>query len=202
MGIGWMRLHSAKVRNRGWFAAAVVTGILIAPAALDPVASSSAAEVSPQAANLVPARWTKRVPKGVEAATVEYVVDGDTVHVIYPDGRDESVRLILVDTPETVYPGHPVECYGPEASAYAKAVMPEGSRVFLEQDVQDRDRYGRELRYVWVKRGSTPHLVNESLAFYGYGTLAVYPPDVKYQSQIAAAEQRADRRDRGLWGAC
>ncbi len=82
-------------------------------------------------------------------ATVTEVVDGDTVVVAFPGGRSETVRLLGVDTPETVDPDEPVECYGPEASAFTHARL-DGRQVRLEKDREERDRYGRLLAYVYV----------------------------------------------------
>ena len=82
-------------------------------------------------------------------ATVEYVVDGDTVDMTV-DGVEERVRLIGIDTPETKKADTPIECFGPEASAFTKALLPEGTAVYLERDVEARDVYGRLLAYAYV----------------------------------------------------
>ena len=81
-------------------------------------------------------------------AVVTRVVDGDTAHMRV-EGRDVDVRFIGIDTPETVAPDHPIECYGPQASAYTEHHL-EGRRVELEFDVEREDRYGRTLAYVWL----------------------------------------------------
>jgi len=81
--------------------------------------------------------------------TVDHVVDGDTVDVVLGD-RHERVRLIGIDTPEVYVTDGPPECYGPEASAYTKQLLPEGTAVRLERDVVGRDDYGRLLAYVYL----------------------------------------------------
>ena len=80
-------------------------------------------------------------------ATVKKVVDGDTITVRL-SGRTETVRLIGVDTPETVHPTKPVECFGPEASAFTKSLLAPGTEVSVVRDAEARDRYGRLLAYV------------------------------------------------------
>src|SRR5699024_5751293 len=73
-----------------------------------------------------------------QEVTVNRVVDGDTVDVEMPDGTDESVRLLLIDTPESVHPNKPTQPYGEEASDYAKERLPEGETIKLEYDGDKR----------------------------------------------------------------
>ena len=82
-------------------------------------------------------------------ATVVHVSDGDTITVQVGE-RTEKVRILGADTPETVDPRKPVQCYGPEASAHTKARLKPGTRVQLETDAEVRDKYGRLLAYVYV----------------------------------------------------
>ena len=124
------------------------------------------------------------------------VVDGDTIEVRYR-GHVRDVRLIGVDTPETVHPFQPVECYGREASRFTRNAL-EGRRVRLGFDVERLDRYGRTLAYVWV-RGE---LFNESLVRKGYAQVATYPPNVRYADRFRAAQREAREAGRGLWGGC
>lgn len=127
-------------------------------------------------------------------ATVVSVVDGDTIKI---EGG-EIVRYIGVNTPETVAPNRPVECYGKEASAKNKELV-QGKRVELEKDVSARDKYGRLLRFVWI--GDT--MINEALVREGYAQVSTYPPDVKYQSRFVEAQRLAIAEKRGLWsGEC
>jgi micrococcal nuclease len=127
---------------------------------------------------------------------VTRVVDGDTAH-IEVDGRDLDVRFIGIDTPETVAPGQPIECYGPQASEYTHRRL-DGERVALEYDVEREDRYGRALAYVWLG----DELFNETLVRQGYAVVTTFPPDVAYVDRFVAAQRDARENDRGLWGAC
>ena len=130
-------------------------------------------------------------------ATVTRVVDGDTAHVSY-HGRDVTVRFIGVDTPETVAPGQPIECYGPQASAFTTQAL-SGVRIRLEFDVDRIDPYGRTLAYLWMPDGS---MFNETLVRDGYATVATYPPDTRYVQRFQAAQRDAQDANRGLWAAC
>jgi micrococcal nuclease len=126
---------------------------------------------------------------------VERVVDGDTIVV---DG--ETVRLIGVDTPESVKPGTPVECFAKRATAFTKRLV-EGRRVRLEADAEERDRYGRLLAYVH-RRGGRPLFVNAELVRQGYAQPLTIPPNVRHADRFKALAREARRAGRGLWGAC
>jgi micrococcal nuclease len=130
---------------------------------------------------------------------VTRVVDGDTIHVLI-GGRDETVRYIGMDTPETVKPGSPVEAFGREASA-ANSSLVAGRRVMLEQDVSERDRFGRLLRDVWVSVDGTTISVGYELVALGFATVTTFPPDVKYVDQLLAAQRWARETGAGLWAA-
>jgi micrococcal nuclease len=133
-------------------------------------------------------------PKGSsDSAIVARVVDGDTIKL----DNGESVRYLGIDTPETVHPDKPVECYGPEATEANKQLV-EGKKVRLEKDVTDRDAYGRLLRYVYVDGV----FVEAELVRGGYGYVYSRQPDVKYLKQLAALEREAKEKRRGLWSAC
>jgi micrococcal nuclease len=129
---------------------------------------------------------------GRAIAVVERVTDGDTVRLVGL-GR---VRLIGIDTPE-VFGG--VECYGREASAFAKRVLRPGRRVRYRLGIEERDRYGRLLAYVWLADG---RLFNLLLAERGYATPLTIPPNVEFADRFVAAARRARRAGRGLWRAC
>jgi micrococcal nuclease len=142
------------------------------------------------------------VPPAAVAATVERVVDGDTVIVIAAaDGARERLRLIGVDTPETVKPDAPVDCFGPEASAFTTDALPVGSTVWLEDDASqgDADRYDRLLRYVWTEGGG---LLNQQLVASGLGEEDTYDQPYRYRDAFVAAEAAARDSGAGLWGAC
>jgi len=119
------------------------------------------------------------------------VIDGDTIKI---EG-DKVVRYIGIDTPETVHPSKPVQCYGKEAS-YKNKELVEGKEVKLEKDVSETDKYGRLLRYVWLG----DMLVNEYLVREGYAQSSSYPPDVKYQNKFIEAQRQAREEKKGLWG--
>jgi micrococcal nuclease len=125
------------------------------------------------------------------SATVQRVVDGDTVRL----AGLGSVRLIGIDTPE-VYGGR-VECFGPEASAFAKSVLRPGTRVRYRVGAEPRDRYGRLLAYVWLRDG---RLFNALLAERGYATTLTIPPNDDLAPRFRAAVERARERHRGMWG--
>lgn len=160
--------------------------------------SSSVSLIAPVASGLSP-----RGPVVTDAPVLR-VVDGDTIHVLVA-GRDTTVRLLGINTPETVKPGSPVECFGPEASAHMKDAL-EGQRVTLEfDDSQDRvDRYGRTLAFVWL---TTPSggmdLVNLDLVAQGFAYQRQYGPNpVSWQPQLESAQRAARSSGIGLWGAC
>ena len=123
-------------------------------------------------------------------------VDGDTIEVELGGGV-ERVRYIGIDTPETVDPRKPVQCFGVEASKKNKELVA-GKMVRLEKDIIDRDKYNRLLRYVWLD----DTLVNLELVAQGFATSYSYPPDIKYQERFMAAEKKAREDKLGLWTAC
>jgi micrococcal nuclease len=127
------------------------------------------------------------------------VVDGDTIVARLPSG-EEHVRLIGVDTPETVDPRKPVQCYGKEASRETTRLLPAGTAIRLERDVEARDRYGRLLAYVY--RRADGLFVNLALAEGGFAQPLTIPPNVAYADRFAAAAAEARTAGRGLWAAC
>lgn len=136
---------------------------------------------------------------GRVTAVVTEVTDGDTV-VLDFDGRRESVRLIGVDTPETKHPKKPVECFGPEASARTLSLLPPGTEVEVERDVEARDRYERLL--VYLRRTSDDLFVNLDLVATGHARPYPYEPNTALAQEFAAAAVTAQQAGLGLWGAC
>lgn len=130
-------------------------------------------------------------------ATVVEVLDGDTVVVRLAGGSTDTVRVLGVDTPETRHPSRPVECYGPEASAYTTRRLL-GRVVELRADVEDRDRYGRRLAHVVVDGAR----LGDDLLREGYARLLVIPPNVGHGRTMLRLELEARRRGAGLWSAC
>jgi micrococcal nuclease len=123
------------------------------------------------------------------------VVDGDTVEISPAIDGVEEVRLIGVDTPETVDPTEGIEPYGPQASAFAKRELT-GRRVGLEFDRERVDQYGRLLAYVHAG-GS---MFNEELLKKGYAQAYPYPPNTAHAAQFAAAQRKARAAGLGIWG--
>ncbi len=152
-----------------------------------------------------PATLTEE-PAGYEEATVVKVVDGDTIEVeitarsegpgagLAAIGAEYPVRLIGIDTPESVKPGSPVECFGREASSAAKALL-DGAKVRLVKDVEETDRYDRLLRYVYLEA----EMANARLVANGYATAYTYPPNIRHSELFVQLQQEARENDRGLW---
>ena len=130
-------------------------------------------------------------------ATVAYVVDGDTVDVVL-NGERIRVRLIGINTPETVDPRKPVECFGKEASDKAKEILKEGSAVYLEADASQTkyDRYGRFLAYIFLADGTS---LNKLMISEGFAHEYTYRTPYKYQKEFRLAESKARSATRGLW---
>ena len=127
------------------------------------------------------------------------VIDGDTVDIDI-NGRTERVRLIGVNTPETRHPTKPIECFGPEASAYLTQLLPKGTAVRIERDVEARDRYGRMLLYLYL--GSNDLFINLDLVARGYGTPMSIEPNTFHRNDFVRAAAQAEVADVGLWKAC
>jgi micrococcal nuclease len=131
-------------------------------------------------------------------AQVLRVVDGDTIRVRL-DGRTERVRYIGIDTPESVKPGTAVQCFAKRASA-ANAALVAGRSVRLVADVEQRDRYGRLLAYVY--REPDGAFVNARLVRDGYARTLTIAPNVAHATELADLARAARRAHRGLWSAC
>lgn len=128
--------------------------------------------------------------------TVTKVVDGDTIDVTI-SGKEERVRLLGINTPESVDPRRPVQCFGKEASAFAKELL-SGKTVRLEADQtqDDRDRYGRLLRHIFLEDGTH---VNLKLVAEGYAHEYTYERAGRYQKILKDAERAARVAEKGLW---
>jgi micrococcal nuclease len=135
---------------------------------------------------------------GSDDGRVTRVVDGDTIHVSM-GGEDETVRYIGVDTPETVKPNTPVQCYGKKASSYNHKLV-DGERVRLRFDAERRDRYGRLLAYVYRRRDGL--FVNDALVRNGYATTLTIPPNVAHEADFRVSQRRARDAQKGLWSEC
>lgn len=129
-------------------------------------------------------------------AYVVQAIDGDTIEVRL-DGRREDVRYIGVDTPETVKPGTPVQCFGPRAHRFNAALVTR-RRVRLVFGVERRDVYGRLLAYVHLGR----RFVNAELVRRGLARTLTIPPNDRFARRFKRLEMAAARAGRGLWSAC
>lgn len=126
-------------------------------------------------------------------------IDGDTI-VVAINGKDTTIRLIGVDTPETVDPRVPVECFGPEASAEAKKIL-DGAVVRLQTDPSQSklDKYSRTLAYVFELDGTD---FDEFMIAQGFGREYTYDKPYEYQAEFKAAQAMAQANNLGLWAAC
>lgn len=148
---------------------------------------------------LVALLWIVGCSESVEPGTavVRRVIDGDTIQVRI--GRsNETVRLLGIDTPETVHPDKPVQCFGPEASARTKALLPHGTKVRIERDAEARDHFGRLLLYVYID----DRMVNELLLREGFARTLAIEPNTTYAARFERAANEARNADTGLWASC
>lgn len=123
------------------------------------------------------------------------VTDGDTFKINY-NGKETKVRLIGVDTPESVHPNSSKNTeYGKEASNYTKSLL-ENRTVKLEFDVSQTDQYGRLLAYVYLENGE---MLNEKLLKEGYAQVATYAPNVKYVEKFEQLQKEARENKVGFW---
>jgi micrococcal nuclease len=149
---------------------------------------------------------TKESNLNLKKAKVVRHVDGDTFEAKLDDsGKVEKVRLILVNTPETVKPNSPVEAYGKEASDYTKKNLLDKT-VYLQKDVSDTDKYGRYLYYVWVEQPKDlsekeirSKMFNAILLKEGYAQIMTIPPNVKYADLFVKLQKEAREGKKGLW---
>lgn len=168
--------------------------------ALDPDNDGLACEELP--AGIAPALWTREAPDTAIPVEFERVTDGDSIDVTI-DGRREEVRLVGIDTHESGGPYQDVECFGPEAANFLTALLAIGGEISLEQDQEDRDQYGRLLRWVWVDFGTGEiYLLNEALVRAGYAERFRSTPNRRYVEELIDAEEFAQQYQLGLWGAC
>jgi micrococcal nuclease len=144
-----------------------------------------------------PAASFEGTPPEAQPAVVTRVVDGDTIWVRPAlGGESQRVRLLKIDAPETdPHHGGP-QCYGAQATAFAKRLLRVGSTVHLIADRQDRDEFGRLLRYVWTQ---DHRFFNEEAVRQGYARTVLFPPNDRYARRLRAAEAEARAAGRGLW---
>jgi micrococcal nuclease len=138
-------------------------------------------------------------PGAARVGRVLRVVDGDTIKVGLDGGGTERVRYIGMDTPESVKPGTPVQCYA-KAASHENERLVGGQRVRLVPDVEQRDRYGRLLAYVYRVRDG--RFVNAELVRGGYAVTLTIPPNVRHADDFRRLAATARRERRGLWRVC
>jgi micrococcal nuclease len=146
------------------------------------------------------------VPAAAQAAIVLSITDGDTLHIqairsgaVLRSTADVTVRLLEIDTPETVHPSQPVGCYGPEASNALKRLAPPGSKVWVAADQDLLDPYDRTLLYMWTSHGT---FINLKMVRNGFARAVLYEPNDRFIDVMRQAEQSARAGNRGLWDAC
>jgi micrococcal nuclease len=175
-------------RRRGWLGSLLLLALLALAIWRSggqtggPVATSE----QPGTSNVQPA----------QQAYVSRVIDGDTIEVRI-DGGSDDVRYIGIDTPETVKPGTPVQCFGPQAHDFNQRLV-ENRIVRLAFDRERRDVYGRLLAYVWLG----DRMVNAELVRRGYARTLTIPPNVAHAGLFHRLASAAGRAGRGLWGVC
>lgn len=178
----------------------ITLGIFILWFGLKPTSEYS--ESSPVSTPIieVPPSATASAVAGIEGELVYVtkVIDGDTIKI---EG-DITIRLLGVDTPETVDPRRPVGCFGKEASNQLKSLL-SGKVVILQKDISENDKYKRLLRYIYLplENGQTL-FVNDYLIREGFAKVLTIPPDVKYAEQFLEAQRKAREAKKGLWGMC
>lgn len=138
---------------------------------------------------------TKTANNGSELYKVIRVIDGDTIVINYK-GVKEKVRFIGVNTPEIHHPVKKVEPFGLEAASYTKKLL-QDKYIRLEFDVQQRDKYGRLLGYIYLSDGT---FINARLVAEGYAQVMTVPPDVKCADEFIYLQRQARLAGKGLWG--
>ena len=151
---------------------------------------------------------TSKSPHAQQTTTVTRIVDGDTIKVFYL-GNEESIRFIGIDTPESRVNKKTEKDaernnqdikiiieMGKKATRYVKGLVKPGDLITIELDVQERDRYGRILGYVYLSNGK---MLNEEIVKAGYAMIMTIPPNVKYKDRFLKAYQEARERKIGLW---
>ncbi len=164
-------------------------GVLLAGLASHPIAAITSAVVVLGGGAATAAVISSDQPQ----VTVAGVIDGDTIRVDR-GGDSFKVRLLNIDTPESVDPDKPVECLAPEATAFLKRQLPAGTIVDLQYDQERQDRYGRDLAGVFVDGV----LVNAEIARAGYGAAIVVGGNDEFYEQVLTAQQEAERAGVGL----
>ena len=138
----------------------------------------------------------------LEQVTLVHISDGDTINVIATDGFEYRVRLIGIDTPESVNPDETKNNeYGTMASEYTKSLLAGVDTLYLEYDEQLTDTYGRVLAYVWLNEDTAivSNMLNAKILQAGYAVDKVYEPNDKYALEFKVLRNSAQASGTGLW---
>lgn len=192
-------------KTPAWRVAVVAAAILgVSAAGVTAWAAATDTDVGAAVAGWFGSTLDTTAPLGSGEARVVRVVDGDTLVVATESDPELTVRVLGVDTPETVKPDTPVECYGPEASEFVHELLPSGTIVGLATDLSQpaTDKYGRALRHVFLIDPDGNHrLLSLELIEAGYATKYTAAP-TDWDQILTAAEATAKQDRLGLWGAC
>ncbi|MCA9835068.1 MAG: thermonuclease family protein [Thermomicrobiales bacterium] len=144
---------------------------------------------------------TWELPDDAVEMRVDHVHDGDTIYLTEPDDDwYESYRLIGIQAPEIAgYKDE--ECFGPESAAFVKTLLPEGTRVWIQQDISNKDPNGRFLRHVFIEDAETGdiYLLSEVLVRGGYARARAYKPDDLYDDVLQEAQAYAWEHPTNMW---
>lgn len=193
-----MGIAGTTNRGRGRYAAALGAVVVLCGCA-----GTGDPRALPEDASRVPSGF--RAPPDAQRVEVTGHVDGDTIRVrarqrgVLPRGVETTVRLLEIDAPETRHHGQPAECLADEASAELARLLPVRETGWVLRDRDLFDRYGRTLVYVWTERGV---FVNRELVGRGLATAELHEPNHRFIGTMRAAQSRARRDARGMWGAC
>lgn len=144
------------------------------------------------------------MPDDAEKMVVDSVHDGDSLKLTEPnDDWWEQYRIIGIQAPE-IEGYREKECYGQDAAAFLKELLPKGTEVYIQQDISNTDRNDRYLRHIFIIDEETEdvYLLSEVLVLGGYAEARSYPPDDLYDDVLAEAQEIAEENDAGLWEAC
>jgi micrococcal nuclease len=181
------------VLGGAWLWASGDSGMFTRPGTVAPASGPDALP-----GGVTPAAPESTAPDGTvpaDSAVVDRVIDGDTVDVLL-GGAVTRVRLLNIDTPETKKENTPIECLGPEASDFLTALLPVGSTISLEYDVERADQYGRTLAAVFTADGQNASV---ELASRGLGYSVLFEPNDRYLADVERAETDARTAGRGLF---
>ncbi|WP_040980878.1 MULTISPECIES: thermonuclease family protein, partial [Oceanobacillus] len=150
----------------------------------------------PDIGNSIPSLDGENQNLSEEEAVILRIIDGDTIIVADSEGKEETVRLLLIDTPENSHPDKEEQLFAKDASDYAKTYFDIGQKVTLERGNPERDNYDRLLAYIWVEDVNfNQHMIEQGYARVGY----VFEPNTKYLNEFRDAEANAKDKKLNIW---